>query len=283
MRITIGLPSRNRPAGLLSVLTALDKLSSGAHDIAYGVLMDDDDYVTLEQFEQWKKAGMLPENVTEFVGPRDRTLNARMNDVYRDLPAELYSQVADDQFPMSLHWDKMFQACAKMPAFAWTEATDAENATFLVVSHAWFKVTGRYTVEYFPFWFADTWLAEVYRLAFGMPLSVINQLLMGHGRRGATQGMRDLKFWFEFFAATRAERIDEAQRIADAWQQNVAVLTDRQQELALMREGDAFQLSRVPQFEAAFHANLGEPSPMYLAAKARAEGWLAEHAQKVAA
>jgi hypothetical protein len=276
VRITIGLPSRNRPAGLLSVLTALDKLATGLHDVTYGVLMDDDDYVTLEQFEHWKKAGMLPENVREFVGARDRTLNARMNDVYRAMPAELYSQVADDQFPLSLHWDAMFHNCRKLPVFAWVEATDPQNMTFPVVSHQWFQATGRYTVEHFPFWFADTWLAEVYALAFGMPVTAINQLLMGHGRRGATQGMRDLRFWFEFFAATRTERIDEAQRVVDAFGLKVSVL-DRTQELAAMREGDAEQLRNVPRYEQNFSANLGEPSPMYRKAKADAENWLASN------
>jgi hypothetical protein len=259
---------------LLTVLTALDRLSTGTHDIGYGVLMDDDDYVTLEQWEHWQKAGMLPENAKSFIGPRDKTLNARMNDVYRAMPADVYSQVADDQFPLSLHWDQMMFACRNMPAFCWTEATDPDNATFLVTSAKWFDTLGQYTTEWFPFWFADTWLAEVYRLAFGMPISVINQLLMGHGRRGGTQGMRELAFWFEFFAATRTLRIDEAQKVADAYGQKVNVKSARAKELGEMRTSDAWQLTQVPRYEEAFRSNLGEPSPVYLAAKERAQQWL---------
>lgn len=282
MRITVGLPSRNRPAGLLSVLTALDRLAAGFHDVTYAVVLDDDDYVTLEQWDHWKRSGMLPGNVREFIGPRDKTLNARMNDAYRQCEGDFYSQVADDQFPMSLHWDAMFYACRTMPAFCWTEATDAENATFLVVSRRWFEITGQYTTEYFPFWFADTWLAEVYRLAFGMPISVINQLLMGHGRRGGTLGMRDLGFWFKFFAATRCERIAQAQAISDAYGQSVDIAAVRQEEIAAMQHGDAFQLQRVPQFELNFSANLGVATPVYIAAKARADAWLSAHAPAVA-
>lgn len=276
MRITIGLPSRNRPAGLLSVLTALDQLATGFHDVTYGVVLDDDDYVTLEQWEHWKKSGMLPGNVKEFIGPRDRTLNARMNDVYRQLPADLYSQVADDQFPMTLHWDNIFYGCKKLPAFCWMESTDPKNATFLVASHKWLEVTGRYTVEYFPFWFADTWLAEVYRLAFGMPISLIEQLKMGHGRRGGTQGMRDVAFWFKFFAATRVERLEEAKKVAEAYGQEID-LDGQAIDLSEMETADQLQLDHVPKYEGAFRANLGEPSVLYLAAKARAQAWLDMH------
>ncbi len=267
MRITIGLPSRNRPGGLLTVLTALDKLAAGFHDITYAVVLDDDDYVTLEQWQHWQKSGMVPEGARTFIGPRDKTLNARMNEVYRQCPAELYSQVADDQFPMSLHWDQMMFACRNIPAFCWTEATDADNTTFLVTSHKWFEATGRYTTEHFPFWFADTWLAEVYRLAFGMPISVINQLLMGHGRRPETQGMRDLAFWFEFFAFTRDERVAEAKRVAQAFGE---AWTEKPLELEQMHAWDKFQAERVPAYELQFRANVGVPTPMYVAAKAKA-------------
>lgn len=259
------------------MLTALDQLAAGFHDVTYAVVLDDDDYVTLEQWQHWKRSGMLPGNVREFIGSRDRTLNARMNDAYRQCEAEIYSQVADDQFPLTLHWDAILYGCRKLPAFAWTEATDPNNATFLVVSQKWFETTGRYTVEHFPFWFADTWLAEVYWLAFGMPISVIEQLRMGHGRRGGTHGMRDVPFWFKFFAATRVERIDEAQKLADAYEQKVTVLTERTAELAKMTEADAWQLTQAPRYEAQFRANLSAPTPMYAAAKARAEAWLAEH------
>lgn len=274
MRITIGLPSRNRPAGLLSVLTSLDQLATGFHDVTYAVVLDDDDYVTLEQWEHWKKSGMLPQNVREFVGARSKTLNARMNDAYAQCPGDLYSQVADDCFPLTHRWDLVFYGCRQLPAFCWTELNDPQNATFLVVSRKWHEITGRYTTERFPYWFADTWLSEVYRLAFGMPISAIDVLGMG-GKRGTTQGMRDVAFWFKYFAATRSERIEEADKVADAYGHAIDH-ADRTSALAEMEAGDAKQLTQVPRYEAAFKANLGEPSQAYLDAKARADAWMAE-------
>ena len=259
------------------MLTSLDNLATGFHEVTYAVVLDDDDYVTLEQWEHWKKSGMLPQNVREFVGARTKTLNARMNDAYAQCPADIYSQVADDCFPLTHRWDLIFYGCRTLPAFCWTEMNDPENATFLVVSKKWYDITGRYTTERFPFWFADTWLGEVYRLAFGMPISAIEQLGMG-GKRGETQGMRDVAFWFRYFAATRCERIEEAQKVADAYGLALTVERERQEEIALMEKGDAYQLTQVPRYEAAFKANLGAPSQVYLDAKAAAEAWLAERA-----
>lgn len=281
MKITIGLPSRNRPAGLLSVLTAFNALASGTHQITYAVILDDDDYVSLEQFAHWDKSGMLPDGVKLFSGPRDRTVNARFNDAMTACPAEVYSQACDDAFPLAFHWDKLLAGASQIPAFSWQECNDPSNATYLVISERWRQAVGRFYPEYFPFWFADTWIAEVYTLAFAKPIGVVNQLRMG-GKRGHTQGMRDLAFWFDFFAATRVERMAEAVSIAKAHGFSLNVEQDRAQQLQAMREGDTFQRGRVSLYEAAFKANLGEPSDLYKGAKFRAECWMAEN-EKVAA
>lgn len=276
MKITVGLPSRNRPAGLLSVLTAFNALATGTHEITYAVILDDDDYVTLEQFAHWDKSGMLPDGVKLFTAARDRTVNARFNDAVKACPAEVYSQACDDSFPLAFHWDKLLAgAVAQIPAFNWQECNDPTNATYPVLGSKWIEAVGRFYPEYFPFWFADTWIAEVFNLAFNKPIPVVNQLQMG-GKRGHTQGMRDLAFWFDFFAATRIERIEEATRIAKAYGFTLNAQADRVEVLQRMREGDNFQRSRVPVYEAAFKANMGEPSDVYKGAKFRAECWMAE-------
>lgn len=276
MKITVGLPSRNRPAGLLSVLTAFDALSSGANEITYAVILDDDDYVTLEQFEHWERSGMLPPGVRKFVAPRDRTVNARFNDAITACPAEVYSQACDDAFPLAFQWDRLLVGAAQIPAFSWQECNDPANATYLVISERWRAAVGRFYPEYFPFWFADTWIAEVYTLAFAKPIGVVNQLQMG-GKRGHTQGMRELAFWFEFFAATRVERCAEAVALSKAHGFSLNVERDRAQQLESMRQRDAYQMGRVPVYETGFKANVGEPSPAYKAAKFKAECWYAEN------
>jgi len=277
MKITIGLPSRNRPAGLLSTLTAFNSLATGMNEITYAVILDEDDYVTLEQVAHWEKSGMLPQGVRLFVAPRDKTVNARFNDAMKMCPAEVYSQACDDAFPLAFHWDKLLAGAAGvLPAFNWQECNDPTNATYPVLTDKWLQAVGRFYPEYFPFWFADTWIAEVFNLAFAKPAPIINQLPMG-GKRGETQGMRELAFWFEFFAATRIERIAEAERVGKAYGFSFEAEKDRASQLAQMRAGDDYQRSRVSVYEQAFKANLGAPSPVYKAAKFKAECWMADH------
>lgn len=261
-------------------MTALDALSTGNHKVTYAVIVDDDDYVTLEQLEHWEKSGFLPSNVRKFVGARTKTVNARVNEAVKECPGDIYSQIVDDCFPLTQHWDAIFHAAKDLPAFCWQERNDPENATFLIISEKWRQATGRFYPEYFPFWFADTWLAEVYRLAFGEPIAVIQQLCMG-GKRGVTQGMRDVAFWFKFFACTRNERIVEAFLLSSAYGKPQDIWKARAADIEVMEKADAYQLTQVPRYEAVMKANLGEPTPLYLKCRERAERLMLDEAVEV--
>ena len=278
MKITIGLPSRNRPAGLLSTLTAFNALATGAHEITYALIVDDDDYVTLEQLEHWEKSGMLPQGVRRFAGPRDKTVNARFNNAIAACPADVYSQACDDSFPLAFHWDRVLVAAIEqVPAFNWQECNDPANATYPVLGKRWLEAVGRFYPEYFPFWFADTWIKEVFTLAFNSAIPVLPSLQMG-GKRGATQGMRDLRFWFDFFAYTRGERIAEAEGIAKAYGFRLNAKKERAEAIGRMEQGDDYQRMSVARYEASFGANRGEPSAVYKAAYHRATLRMAEAA-----
>ena len=270
MKITVPIASRGRPAGLLAALTTLDALSTGNNEITYAVIVDTDDLLTSSCLGDWEDRQMLPKGTVIHLGPRSNTLNSRVNDVIAQHPADAYSSAVDDLFPLTQHWDAVYVAAKELPAYCWREMNDPGNATLLVISERWRKATGRYYPEYFPFWFADTWIAEVFMLAFGKLIPVIEGLSQG-GKRGTTQGMRDLAFWFKFFAATRIERIEEAKRVCEAFGEKYVF---RPEWLAKMENGDAFQLKKVPQFEAAFRANQGQPSDVYLQAKESAFKWL---------
>ena len=264
MKITVGLPSRNRPAGLVSVLTALDALASGLHEITYAVIVDDDDSTTPRH--------LLPQNAHILSGPREKLVAARFNEAMEAFPADMYMQACDDSFPLAFKWDVLLHGARELPAFSWQECNDPANATYPVISERWRKAVGRFYPEYFPFWFADTWIAEVYNLAFAKPIGVVNQLQMG-GKRGQTQSMRDLEFWFDFFAATRVERIAEAVAVAKAFGFSLNVEKDRQNELQRMKAGDTYQKGRIALYEGALGAG-NEPLEVYINAKRKAEEWL---------
>lgn len=282
MKITVAIPSRARPAGLLASITALDALATGHHEITYAVVVDDDDYVTLEQIEHWEKSGMLPDGFQQVTGTRRMTVNARVNDAIARCPADWYLQSCDDIFPLTQHWDALMYGARSLPAYCWQEVNDPKNCTVLAISEKWRATVGRFYPEYFPFWFADTWLAEVFNLAFGKPIAVINQLQMG-GKRGQTQGMRELEFWFRFFAVTRIERIREAQAIAKAWGMDVDCLRDRQHQILDMEAGDEYQLGRVEVYQRSLGANAGPETEVYRIAEARAKQWIQDHSEMAVA
>ncbi len=267
MKITVPVFSRNRPCGLLSVLTAMDALATGQNEIHYPLIVDEDDSRTLVQLDAWQ----LPPNTHPLIGKRDRVLNARMNEAADLYPADAYFFCPDDGYPLEQHWDRIFMAAHAqgLPAWCWQEKNDPGNPTFICVSQRWIDALGHVFPEYFPYWFADTWIAEVHLIAFGTPIPIVNQLGMG-GKRGTTQGMRDLEFWFRFFAHTRDERVEEARKLARASGFTLH-MHERQHFIDQLEANDARQLAAVGKYEVDFAANAEPASETYLAAKARAE------------
>ena len=273
MKIDLIIPSRGQALRLMSVITAFDNLATGEHDITYNVVCDLDDPLT------WKALKQLP-GVQVAVHAGAGPLAERMNTVAMECDADTVSGAADDTFPLAQHWDDIIAAGKDQghDLFSWQEVNDPTNHTMIVFSRRWLKAVGRMLPTYFPFWFGDTWVAEVYELAFNRPLPIVENLQWG-GKRGKTNGMRDLAFWFEFFSATRVERIAEARSVCYAFARpfvaNQAMIED-------MERRDREQLARVPHYEEYFGANKGEPSEQYTTMKTAADTWLQNHKEKAA-
>lgn len=261
MKITAIMPSRNRPLGMLGVISAYQALSTGNHDITYVVILDKDDTDSINQTDLFDKVNVM-------IGERDRTVNARFNEACKKFPGDVYIQLCDDAYPLAFHWDAMVYALKDIPAYSWQEKNDPTNATYIAMSHKWYSAIGRFYPEYFPYWFADTWIAEVFALAFAKPIGVVNQLQVG-GKRGKTHSMRDVKFWFDFFAATRVERVKEAELLARAYGFTLN-MKDRQDQIKQMLEGDLYQQTQVERYEAMFGSK-EPPSALYVACKEIAE------------
>ena len=266
MKIDVIIPSRGNPTRLMAVLTCFDQLSTGNHEVTYRIICDMDDPLTC------KAAESLKLNTAIHIGTGN--LQTRMNDAAKEGDAQIVTTAADDVFPLAQDWDGILAvADAKnIPAFSWQEVRDPTNHTNLVFSRKWLKAVGRMLSEYFPFWFGDTWVAEVFEMAFTQPMPIISNLPWG-GRRGKTRGMRDLAFWFEFFAATRIERVAEARALCFAYERKFEV---PEAMAADMKRRDAEQLTRVPQYEQWFGANQGDPSEQYVKMKTAADQWLVQ-------
>lgn len=261
MKIDVILPSRGNALRLVSVLTCFDALASGNHEVTYHVVCDMDDTLT------WKMLSKVSLKIAVHVGSGE--LAPRLNEAAMQSTADMVTCAADDTFPLAQHWDMVIEAGAQegVPAFSWQEVNDPTNHTLLVFTRKWLEAIGCMTPEYFPFWFGDTWVAEVFELAFHQPMPIVSTLPWG-GKRGKTKGMRDLEFWFKFFAATRVERLTQARAACFAFggefEYNDAMITD-------MVRRDMEQLTRVPQYNEWFGADVGDPSERYVTMKAFAD------------
>lgn len=275
MHIAVIVPSRGRALSLKAVLVALHSLASEQHKISYTILADKDDADTYYHAEEVRPVIEGTEahptgNTLTVIVDDNRLINVRENEIARILRADAYLPWADDIFPMAQRWDEMIgHVIEKMnlPAFSWQEANDPNNHTAIVISKQWYEATGRLFPEYFPFWFSDTWMKEVFQFAFGSQMPIFRDLAFG-GKRGKTGNMRDLGFWFRVFAETREERLEDARKITKAMGLS---MPDPAEAIALFEKGDQLQLRKVPQFELAFGAGNKPPTQYYLEAKARAE------------
>lgn len=261
------MASRGNPLRLMSVLTCFDALASGEHEVTYRVICDMDDPLT------WKALGAvkLPISVHIEQGP----IAMRMNEACAQSDADVFTGAADDTFPLAQHWDQLitYGLSHGHHAFSWQEANDPNNQTMIVLSKKWISAVGRMLPPYFPFWFGDTWIAEVYEILYEKPMPIAQNLPWG-GKRGKTRGMRELRFWMDFFAATRVERMGEARCLALALD---IPFGDKQSVLDNLHNRDLMQRERIPKYEEWFGADQGDPSEQYLSMKATAEQWLAEH------
>ena len=272
MKIAIILPTRGHPHRCAAILTALDHLASGEHEIEYHLIVDDDDGPHDARLPSQHEAHP---RTWHHAGDPAISHFARINEVVVGLDVDAISWFADDVFPLTLHWDALIALGIdqhKLPAFAWQELSDPGNVTYPVLSRKWINAVGYMLPVHFPFWFVDTWIQQLHELAFNQPFPVVQNLQVG-GRRGATRGMHELAFWFKFFDATHVIRESEAITLAKAFGATVEparmlATTAKHHQIT------AEQLLRVPHYEEAFGADRDPPSDRYRQLKAEAEAWL---------
>lgn len=270
MKISVICASRGRPVSLIGAIKNLHMLESGQNQVSYGIVCDDDDSGTLMAADLL--AADLNREVNIFNAPRD-IVAKKVNAAAREMPADLYLPYADDCFCLSPHWDQLSErVIAKVPAFSWTEFADPQNVTMLMVSHRWVESLGYLLSEYFPFWMADTWIQEQYAYATGTPIGLVRQLVFA-GTRGKTRQLNDVKFWFEFFAAKRPERMEEGRKLRKALGFDTVEDSDLTKFVDAFEIRDQNQIGSASNYEAWFHS--GEPrSPAYMEAYEKAKRFM---------
>ncbi len=210
MKITLHMCSRGRPLQLTAALISLRDNESGEHAVRYAVAVDVDDKPTIGTLVSLQ--AKLPLGYR--VGERPVSMDALHNQLARDIPADVYVCFIDDALCLTKGWDaEIAELYANNPKGLWWWRSKGEDMTLMpITSEAWRATAGRIFPEHFPFWWGDTWLAEVYMLAAEKPLAFAPIEFIDCPTK--THNMRDLRFWHSFYLWLQPERIAEAKDMA---------------------------------------------------------------------
>jgi hypothetical protein len=283
--ITMLCLTKERPAGAVTAVQSLHATASGEHLIKYIIGVDADDIHTGQTLRQMSWKGGVQPRLMEF--NQAKTLGDRWNAMassamcFGEKPNVL-GLIADDMVCITQNWDiGAAGILAKgYGCFHWTEAKDPNNCTYPFVSEPWYNANGRLFSGWFPFWFDDTWLQQVYAFVHGTEPPRITDMILG-GLRGYTRGMRDLRFWVEFFGATLILRVQEAEDIRNKLGlPPLHVERTRQLWQKFSQIDSMYNVEAIEQVRGDKHG----PVPFgYAEAKKKAEDWLLENQQLVLA
>lgn len=216
MKIGIPVLARDSYLDLITVVNTTYRFRSGGNQIKFYIRYDNDDTITASAVEQLR-CHDVPMEV--LIGPRPETLGATINEMVKVALADgcdVITVLSDDLIPAHACWDQIIGTWVidrKLDFFAWKDMQNLGLVTCPVVTAKWVYSVGHYMPEWFPFWFSDTWMHEVYVIASGKPALIIDELmLMPTNDTRLTRGMRDLEFWVRFWNATQSIRIEDGLR-----------------------------------------------------------------------
>lgn len=275
MKFNISIPTKCRPLLLMSVLTAFDQLSSGKHEISYSVGLDEGDESAYEAATLASRE--MPVDI-KFVPKDVLTIGGIWNFLSSQVEADVYLAHVDDAIPLARYWDEQIaRYIAQNPALSWSDIELGNQAGYPIMSKAWLQANGGLCSEHFPFWFCDTWFEEVFQFTFNRKMLIPPNLAVG-GKRGLTNNLRDLDFWWGFFNSTRRVRLLKAFELAKqfgSWQSGTyqEFLLSRQAWIEAATRRDEDYRKVIPELENA-RRDMRDPSEKYMIAKVNAEAFL---------
>lgn len=265
----MAIATRGRPMRLAGALHSFTTLQTGKHDIDYVIRVDDDDTATLEVIPGLKAAF----GGEYLIRPRPMTLGQSWNEIAAGRAWDACCVIADKHLCLTAGWDAGVAILIderKLPLFRW-HILRAPEEMAVIMPRKWYDTVGSLYPEWFPFWFSETWVREVHRLAYGgSDVPMITDMPITEPP-GLTQNLRDLEFWFDFFAKTRFVREREADQIAAAYDlkpfNRAAVLQE-------LRAVDEWQKPRIPGYYTLRGERPKPPTAQYILARQRAQEFL---------
>lgn len=277
MRINVNITSRGDPAGLETVVRVLQMLESGAHQVKYILGLDNDD---IESCVRMQNAFSSDNRVILSIGERPICVAEIANRCAKLFDADIYLPMGDDMVCITQHWDEIAVLMADKWLLSDSQCLWAPEAAIApLLSGTWYNALGYIFPEYFPYWFTETWLHEIYEFLTGMPVAICGDLRFG-GKLGKTRGMHELEFWWGFFNATRLERMQQACVLAGKLNRPVPSQKQLHDVFQKHVRHDFEIKGRIKQLEA-YYRTSDKMSDQYKIAKKKAEKHLADNGLSV--
>jgi hypothetical protein len=211
MNVTISIPTRGEAPLLDPVVRSYLDNAAQPDLVRIVVCVDDDDPAW-----QARELNFNPHpSVMVSRAPREDALGDKWNRAIALAPAGVYGAGTDDNSIVTQGWDDRLREGAALfedgiGVLYFGEAPNAQLPMMQAVTQGWVDGFGGIYPSHFPYWFIDMWLDELAMMTGRMCWVEIG--LNSLGGRGKTRGLRDVRFWNQFFDLTRPVR----ESIADA-------------------------------------------------------------------
>ncbi len=219
MKINVCIPTRNKPQYLKEYLT-ISQENAFLPTTQFVVAADEDDEF-LPAYERFcDQPGVILS-----VKPREDALGQKFNRCVSVDKADIYVMAVDDVGIITPGWDMMLAKCAR------DYTDDLVNMQFGVephgeyipgfqaITHRMVELQGGLAPPYFPFWWHNTWAYEIAELCGrGVPVPIVAKYPKIGEFPSAPR--RDICMWAEVFDAMRPLRVQAADRIMAASDNN---------------------------------------------------------------
>lgn len=214
-KIVVSLPTRGEAQYLDRVVRSYLDNAIDLENVRVVVSIDDDDTIGNSS----RSADL--EDLSSVIlsrAPRENCIGDKWNRAISVCPGDVYCVGADDSAILTKGWDeKLREGAALYPddigCIYFGEAPGAQLPMCQAVTKGWAEGFGGLYPSHFPYWFVDMWLDELAMMTGRMVW--VDVQMMSCGGRGKTRGLRDVRFWNQFFDLTRPVREAQADKAID--------------------------------------------------------------------
>ena len=211
LKISVLIPERGRPDSLWRLIQSLKDQAIFDENYEIVVGLDDDEWTP----QQLADAQGLYPSVRFILAPRPATLGEKLNGLAAISEGDLLLFIANDMVMETPEWPKKCRETARhlpsgMGVTYLRDPTHPDHASFYMITRQMYETIGWFAAPWFPYWFIDTWMDEL-GILLSAKYEIDAELSAPDGNQRSERP--DLKFWCEFFDATRPMRFRDAMQL----------------------------------------------------------------------